>query len=160
MATTPPTQNAPRASLLRLAYGSAPQRRSRTTSAIINNQQTRHRGGATSSVEPGATASGDTQLQLAGELLDLVLLAADLCMLFFIRQHSGPSPPRYASQSERPAIFRESVSNVGRRRFVVDVLGILEHAHSTLDLVRARRIPLRPRIFNAIPHGQERTADT
>ena len=38
MATTPPTQNAPRASLLRLAYGSAPQRRSRTTSAIINNQ--------------------------------------------------------------------------------------------------------------------------
>ena len=35
MATTPPTQNAPRASLLRLAYGSAPQRRSRTTSAII-----------------------------------------------------------------------------------------------------------------------------
>ncbi len=60
MATTPPTQNAPRASPLRLAYGSAPQRRSRTTSGIITNQQTRHRGGATSSVEPGATASGDT----------------------------------------------------------------------------------------------------
>jgi hypothetical protein len=89
---------------------------------------------------------------------DLVLLA-DLCMLFFIRQHSGPSPPRYASQSERRAIFRESVSNVGRHRFVVDVLGILEHAHSTLDFVRARRIPLRPRIFNAIPHGRKRTAE-
>ncbi len=89
---------------------------------------------------------------------DLVLLAADLCMLFFVRQHSGPSPPRYAWQSERRAIFRESVSNVGRHRFVVDVLGILEHAHSTLDFVRARRIPLRPRIFNAIPHGRKRTA--
>jgi hypothetical protein len=76
-----------------------------------------------------------------------------------IRQHSGPSPPRYASQSERPAIFRESVSNVARRRFVVDVLGILEHAHSTLDFVRARRIPVRRRIFNAIPHGRKRTAE-
>jgi len=72
MATTPPTQNAPRASLLRLAYGSAPQRRSRTTSAIINNQQTRHRGGATSSVEPGATASGDTHTATAIDSLDLI----------------------------------------------------------------------------------------
>jgi len=80
MATTPPTQNAPRASLLRLAYGSAPQRRSRTTSGIITNQQTRHRGGATSSVEPGATASGDTQERFGVEGVERI---TDL----------GPHPP-------------------------------------------------------------------
>ena len=38
---------------LRLAYGSAPERHSRTTSGIINTNKTTDRGGATSSVEPG-----------------------------------------------------------------------------------------------------------